>query len=162
MLKFKKSQSGRSMVEMLGVLAIIGVLSIGGIAGYRTAMKQKNYNDFAESIMLLKADLLTTLDNLPDDKALNIKKKYGDYTFQLYLGPCNGPGYCGSIEGEKIITGTLKAPSDIDDEICERAVEDHIIYLYPDDSEISYDSYPACSRDLLLVTGWAEDLMKAW
>ena len=28
------SQSGRSMVEMLGVLAIIGVLSIGGIAGY--------------------------------------------------------------------------------------------------------------------------------
>lgn len=32
------SQSGRSMVEMLGVLAIIGVLSIGGIAGYSRAM----------------------------------------------------------------------------------------------------------------------------
>ena len=29
----KKLESGRSMVEMLGVLAIIGVLSIGGIAG---------------------------------------------------------------------------------------------------------------------------------
>ena len=29
-----KNESGRSMVEMLGVLAIIGVLSIGGIAGY--------------------------------------------------------------------------------------------------------------------------------
>ena len=28
------TESGRSMVEMLGVLAIIGVLSIGGIAGY--------------------------------------------------------------------------------------------------------------------------------
>ncbi len=27
-------QCGRSMIEMLGVLAIIGVLSIGGIAGY--------------------------------------------------------------------------------------------------------------------------------
>ena len=27
------AQSGRSMVEMLGVLAIIGVLSVGGIAG---------------------------------------------------------------------------------------------------------------------------------
>ena len=27
-------ESGRSMVEMLGVLAVIGVLSIGGIAGY--------------------------------------------------------------------------------------------------------------------------------
>ena len=26
-------ESGRSMIEMLGVLAIIGVLSVGGIAG---------------------------------------------------------------------------------------------------------------------------------
>ena len=29
---------GRSMIEMLGVLAIIGVLSVGGIAGYSKAM----------------------------------------------------------------------------------------------------------------------------
>ena len=31
-------ETGRSMVEMLGVLAIIGVLSVGGIAGYSKAM----------------------------------------------------------------------------------------------------------------------------
>ena len=31
-----KNQNGRSMIEMLGVLAIIGVLSVGGIAGYGT------------------------------------------------------------------------------------------------------------------------------
>ena len=30
----KMLQSGRSMVEMLGTLAIIGVLSVGAIAGY--------------------------------------------------------------------------------------------------------------------------------
>ena len=35
---YKSEQSGRSMVEMLGVLAIIGVLSVGGIAGYSKAM----------------------------------------------------------------------------------------------------------------------------
>lgn len=34
------NQSGRSMVEMLGVLAIIGVLSIGGVVGYRLAMER--------------------------------------------------------------------------------------------------------------------------
>ena len=34
----KKAQSGRSMVEMLGVLAIIGVLSIAGISAYSQAM----------------------------------------------------------------------------------------------------------------------------
>lgn len=29
----KNNQFGRSMIEMLGVLAIIGVLSVGGIVG---------------------------------------------------------------------------------------------------------------------------------
>ena len=33
-----KNQLGRSMIEMLGVLAIIAVLSVGGIAGYSKAM----------------------------------------------------------------------------------------------------------------------------
>ena len=31
--------AGRSMIEMLGVLAIVGVLSVGGIAGYSKAME---------------------------------------------------------------------------------------------------------------------------
>ena len=34
------NESGRSMIEMLGVLAIIGVLSVGGIAGYSKAMNK--------------------------------------------------------------------------------------------------------------------------
>ena len=41
---FKNNQSGRSMIEMLGVLAIIGVLSIGGIAGYSKAMFKYKMN----------------------------------------------------------------------------------------------------------------------
>ncbi len=40
----KTNESGRSMVEMLGVLAIIGVLSVGGIAGYTTAMNKHQAN----------------------------------------------------------------------------------------------------------------------
>ena len=42
----KKNESGRSMVEMLGVLAIIGVLSIGGIAGYTIAMNRYRANEW--------------------------------------------------------------------------------------------------------------------
>ncbi len=38
------SQSGRSMIEMLGVLAIIAVLSVGGIAGYSKAMQMWRSN----------------------------------------------------------------------------------------------------------------------
>ncbi len=40
----KKNQSGRSMIEMLGVLAIIGVLSVGGIAGFSKAMFTYRWN----------------------------------------------------------------------------------------------------------------------
>ena len=46
----KKSESGRSMVEMLGVLAIIGVLSIGGIAGYTLSMRRYRANQVADAL----------------------------------------------------------------------------------------------------------------
>ena len=42
--QLNKNQNGRSMVEMLGVLAIIGVLSVGGIAGYSKAMFKYKMN----------------------------------------------------------------------------------------------------------------------
>ena len=37
-------QGGKSMIEMLGVLAIVGVLSVGGIAGYSKAMEKFKVN----------------------------------------------------------------------------------------------------------------------
>jgi type II secretory pathway pseudopilin PulG len=42
--------TGRSMVEMLGVLAIIGVLSVGAIAGYSKAMMKYRLNKQAEQL----------------------------------------------------------------------------------------------------------------
>lgn len=47
---FSKTQDGRSMVEMLGVLAIIGVLSIGGIAGFNMAMRKYRMNELVDAI----------------------------------------------------------------------------------------------------------------
>ena len=41
----RTNETGRSMVEMLGVLAIIGVLSVGGIAGYTMAMNRYRANE---------------------------------------------------------------------------------------------------------------------
>ena len=49
-MKFKKLESGRSMVEMLGVLAIIGVLSVGGIAGYSLSMRRHRANQIVDYI----------------------------------------------------------------------------------------------------------------
>ena len=41
---------GRSMVEMLGVLAIVGVLSVGAIAGYSKAMMKYKLNKHTEQM----------------------------------------------------------------------------------------------------------------
>ena len=49
-MKFKKTESGRSMVEMLGVLAIIGVLSVGGIAGYSLSMRRHRANGVVDAM----------------------------------------------------------------------------------------------------------------
>lgn len=46
--KKENGEAGRSMVEMLGVLAIIGVLSIGGIAGYNMAMNRYRANEIID------------------------------------------------------------------------------------------------------------------
>ena len=45
--------SGRSMVEMLGVLAIIGVLSVGAITSYQKAMFKHKLNKYAENVSLM-------------------------------------------------------------------------------------------------------------
>ncbi len=49
---YKNEQSGRSMVEMLGVLAIIGVLSVGGIAGYSKAMTKFKINKSMDQVSM--------------------------------------------------------------------------------------------------------------
>ena len=58
------TQSGRSMVEMLGVLAIIGVLSVGAIAGYSKAMMKYKINKQAESINMLINNSLQMVSQL--------------------------------------------------------------------------------------------------
>ena len=56
---YKNEQSGRSMVEMLGVLAIIGVLSIGGISGYSKAMAKYRINKTLDQISTLVMNIRT-------------------------------------------------------------------------------------------------------
>ena len=105
---------GRSMIEMLGVLAIIGVLSVGGIAGYSKAMeqykinkaidgyshilfgitehlqyikKQKNgthFNEFFRNINLLPPEWPYLHDNLGN--YFNIYLRSNNLVFDMYIG----------------------------------------------------------------------------
>jgi len=70
MRKFLSEQSGRSMIEMLGVLAIIGVLSVGGIAGYSKAMAKYKQNKLGDQISMLITNIRTLYGNSSDYSGL--------------------------------------------------------------------------------------------
>ena len=57
------NESGRSMVEMLGVLAIVGVLSVGAIAGYSKAMMKYKINKTTDQISMLVSNIRTTFSS---------------------------------------------------------------------------------------------------
>ena len=57
------AQTGRSMIEMLGVLAIIGVLSVGGIAGYSKAMMKYRTNKTIEQVTMIATNIRTLFAN---------------------------------------------------------------------------------------------------
>ena len=59
--RFIKNESGRSMVEILGVLAIIGVLSVGAIAGYRYAWNKNKANQIVDGLSKAQVTVSTIM-----------------------------------------------------------------------------------------------------
>ena len=59
----KHNQCGRTMIEMLGVLAIIGVLSVGGIAGYSKAMTKFKINKTIDEVATIVNNIRTLYAN---------------------------------------------------------------------------------------------------
>ena len=97
-----KETEGRSMVEMLGVLAIIGVLSIGGLYGYSKAMERHRTNTALKDIEVM---VLATRDfyrNEKDATEVNeetlynsgrIEKKEHAFGHPIYIRVGNGPEF---------------------------------------------------------------------
>jgi len=54
----KEHQYGRSMIEMLGVLAIVGILSVGAISGYAKAMRKYKINRLKDEYVLFIQNVL--------------------------------------------------------------------------------------------------------
>ena len=67
----KNNQMGRSMVEMLGVLAIIGVLSVGGIAGYSKAMEKFKIGKLLDQLVMIITNIRTLYSGQPNYEGLN-------------------------------------------------------------------------------------------
>ncbi|MBR5130743.1 MAG: type II secretion system protein [Alphaproteobacteria bacterium] len=81
----KISQSGRSMTEMLGTLAIIGVLSVGAITGYSYAMNKYRANKTINDVMLIGIDMITQISQGREVIDLSEwgNKTSMDYSFEI-------------------------------------------------------------------------------
>ena len=90
-----KLSAGRSMVEMLGVLAIIGVLSVGAIAGYSKAMLKYRLNKAIHqhnqiiSAATIHKNILLDASNYNGDYLL-LLTKMGEVDKEIWD---NGAGY---------------------------------------------------------------------
>lgn len=105
---YKSLEKGRSMIEMLGVLAIIAVLSVGGLNGfskamriYRSAVQKETLEQILANMVKIRNNLnykVTTFDNisylfaamgeLPDGVTLKDSRLYdkSGNSFTVYFG----------------------------------------------------------------------------
>ncbi len=79
-----QNERGRSMVEILGVLAIVGVLSFGGIQGYKYAMDKHRANDIVNEVNMRATDIWHLYQDgekeLPDSPEADAFPEYGEMT----------------------------------------------------------------------------------
>lgn len=79
-MSIKSNQTGRSMIEMLGVLAIVSVLSVGAIAEFGKAMYKWKAIKCAEEYNLFISEMLVY-----EKDWIKMKRKQG--SGHLYIGP---------------------------------------------------------------------------
>ncbi|MBQ8671863.1 MAG: hypothetical protein IJ525_05005 [Alphaproteobacteria bacterium] len=96
-------QYGRSMIEMLGVLAIIGVLSVGGIAGYSKAMTKYRINKTIEQITLIAGNIHTFFGQQQNYQEIYCGGSCNGDGCQAYSGIGNNGNFTYSFNGCPII-----------------------------------------------------------
>ena len=108
-MMMKYNENGRSMVEMLGVLAIIGVLSVGGIAGYSKAMNKYKINKTTDQVSMLVANIRTLFSSQGNYEGLTNAQaiKFGVVPNDMYT-KSDGTDMHNAFNGNVTIT-TAKA-----------------------------------------------------
>lgn len=104
-----KYESGRSMIEMLGVLAIMGVITVGAIGMISTAMRTQKRNTVNEEVLQIVTGVRQLLGEYDDFSGINNatifgaigispKNTYGG-TYELAVDPSNARQFVVSITG---------------------------------------------------------------
>ena len=106
----KNLENGRSMVEMLGTLAIIGVLSIGGIAGYSYGMDKYRANQTIHDISLRTVDLMTQASQGRTELSL------AEWDKETTIYDFANPAY---VEGENLIAFDVGTTKKMPQSVCQ-------------------------------------------
>ena len=105
--EYKITQSGRSMTEMLGVLAVVGVLSIGGIMGYSYAMDKHRANETINEIML-------RLNTLQMQSERDMELNLNEFSDTTSLGYVIGDNYDWAEDDTRVYVGI----SGLSEQVC--------------------------------------------
>lgn len=109
--KIRTAQSGRSMIEMLGVLAIIGILSVGGIYGYTLAMRKHQANEIVKiSSMLMVSAMSSNEGSAKMSKIFSSTQKPKDVQDIVA---------CAVVEGAATVSIQFKSGTTNTDAICD-------------------------------------------
>ena len=66
-----RQESGRSMIEMLGVLTIMGVLTVGAVGMISTAMRTQKRNAVNDEVIQMTTQVRTLLGEYDDFSHIN-------------------------------------------------------------------------------------------
>lgn len=104
-----RQESGRSMIEMLGVLAIMGVITVGAIGMISAAMRTQKRNTVNDDVIQMVTGVRQLLGEYDDYSHINNatifgaigmsnKNPYGG-TYELNVDPSNSRQFIVSITG---------------------------------------------------------------
>ena len=103
-----KHESGRSMIEMLGVLAIMGVITAGAILLISSAMRTQKRNTVNEEVLQIVMGVRQLLGEYDDFSNINnsifsaigmsSKNTYGG-TYEIAVDPSNSRQFVVSVTG---------------------------------------------------------------
>lgn len=102
----RTDERGRSMIEMLGVLAVIGVLTVGGVAGYTKAINKYRINRIKNQITTIATNIHTLYLQQVSYKGLNNKTAVSIDIVPKEMIVKNGDGKLTNIFGGEVFLGS--------------------------------------------------------
>ena len=150
----KNASTGRSMVEMLGVLAIIGVLSVGAIAGYGKAMFKYKLNKQTEqlnqvigTIVRYKSSLILNPNpaNAPasDYQLVPLLKKLGEIPKEMHTSD----------------NRFIKDAFETEYQIYNRNIDKEYVTLRTQDLGRTDTSFQVCKNLYLIAKEWHKEIL---